>query len=578
MHKKRNKSKNIHTVQKKDSCGISTVKRVRRGGINHKLKHVKPRVAGVLKLFSTNGAGVKNGKVRSLNAEVQSTGANIVTLQETHCNQKGKIKMDDKFIIFEAIRKKKGGGTMIAVHEDLNPTLIEEYNDEFELLVVEIETKDKTIRVISGYGPQENWEEEKRLPFFLSLEKEIEKAELAGKSVLIEIDANSKLGPTYIPEDPHTMTPNGALLAGIIERHDLTVGNSSNKCKGKITRKRVAKGHIEASVIDFVIYSNDLKNHMTSMHVDEERVHVLTRITKTKNGKLKVKESDHHVIVTEFNCKITPNKKEIIEVYNLNNKECQAAFKKYTSETNMLSSCIDEEGDIDKVINNFMKKLDGCIAVSFKKRRVGQNNFKKVDTPHDKMRHLKGKTDDTSKKELIKVQEEIAKEASENFLKLKEELDKLKPNNGKINSKQLWKLKKRLCPRLKAAPSAMNDSNGNLITSEKALKEQALDVYSQRLKGNKMEPHLKDLEDDKNSLCELRVKLSKNNKTEPWTMEELKEVLKNLKKEKARDPEGHCNELFKETVAGNDLLKAILKIINMIKKRQVYPKSWKSVT
>ena len=153
------------------------------------------------------------------------------------------------------------------------------------------------------------------------------------------------------------------------------------------------------------------------MHVDEERVHVLTRITKTKNGKLKVKESDHHVIVTEFNCKLTTNKKEIIEVYNLNNKECQAAFKKYTSETNMLSSCIDEEGDIDKVINNFMKKLDGCIAVSFKKRRVGQNNFEKVDTSHDKMRHLKGKTDDTSKKELIKVQEEIAKGASENYFK-----------------------------------------------------------------------------------------------------------------------------------------------------------------
>ena len=42
------------------------------------------------------------------------------------------------FVVFEAIRKKKGGGTIVAVHQDLKPKLIEEYNDEFELLVVEI--------------------------------------------------------------------------------------------------------------------------------------------------------------------------------------------------------------------------------------------------------------------------------------------------------------------------------------------------------------------------------------------------------------------------------------------------------
>ena len=43
--------------------------------------------------------------------------------------------MDREFVIFEAIRAKKGGGTAIAIHEDLKPKLIEEYSDEFELLV-----------------------------------------------------------------------------------------------------------------------------------------------------------------------------------------------------------------------------------------------------------------------------------------------------------------------------------------------------------------------------------------------------------------------------------------------------------
>ena len=56
-----------------------------------------------------------------------------------------------------------------------------------------------------------------------------------------------------------------------------------------------------------------------------------------------------------------------------------------------------------------------------------------------------------------------------------------------------------------------------------------------------MEPHLKDLEDDTNDLCEIRLKLTESNKTLRWTMEDLKEVLKQLGKDKSRDPEKFAN-------------------------------------
>ena len=102
-------------------------------------------------------------------------------------------------MVFEAIRKAKHGGTVCAIHQDFNPKLIEEYNDPFELLIVEIEVDKRSIRVITGCGPQENWEESRRLSFFIALEAEIVKSELAGKAVIIEMDANSKLGEKYIP-------------------------------------------------------------------------------------------------------------------------------------------------------------------------------------------------------------------------------------------------------------------------------------------------------------------------------------------------------------------------------------------
>jgi hypothetical protein len=164
------------------------------------------------------------------------------------------------------------------------------------------------------------------------------------------------------------------------------------------------------------------------------------------------------------------------------------------------------------------------------------------------------------------VEKEIAERAENNFKKIKEELEKINHNGEGINAKQLWKLK-----RSQDAPSAMFDKSGNLLTSDKALQGRALEVFEERLKGNQMESHLKDLEQDVNTLCEIRVKITRSNKTEPWSMEELKDVLKHLEKDKSRDPEGYANELFKEAAAGTDLLLGVLKLMNMIKKKQEYP-------
>ena len=222
------------------------------------------------------------GKVESLKSEVEATEANIVTIQETHSTKKGKINMPVGFVVFEAIRKAKHGGTMCAIREELNPKLIEEYNDPFELLVVEVEVDNKSIKIITGCGPQENWEESKRRPFFIALEAEIVKAEIAGKSVIIEMDSNSKLGQQYIPNDPHPMSPNGRILGDVLERHALVVANGSEKCSGLVTRQRNTTTRTEKSCIDLLIFSSDLKADFKSLLVDEARNHVLTRIKNTK--------------------------------------------------------------------------------------------------------------------------------------------------------------------------------------------------------------------------------------------------------------------------------------------------------
>ena len=197
----------------------------------------KKRNLSELCIVSANAAQLK-GKLCSFKSVLKQSNAGLFTVQESHYATKGKVQVEN-FEVFEAIRKKAKGGTIIGAHKALKPCLIQEYSSEFELLIVEIKVSNKEIRVMSGYGPQESWSESERMPFFLALEQEIVKAELAGKSVMIEMDANSKLGPGLIPGDMHAQSENGKVLAAIIERHGLTIGNSSDKCKGLVTRKRV---------------------------------------------------------------------------------------------------------------------------------------------------------------------------------------------------------------------------------------------------------------------------------------------------------------------------------------------------
>ena len=70
------------------------------------------------------------------------------------------------------------------------------------------------------------------------------------------------------------------------------------------------------------------------------------------------------------------------------------------------------------------------------------------------------------------------------------------------------------------------------------------------------------------------MKEASNNKTPDWTLNDLEDVLKGLKKDKCRDPFGYINEIFKPDVCGEDLKLAILKLMNSIKDKQEYPKCY----
>ena len=146
------------------------------------------------------------------------------------------------------------------------------------------------------------------------------------------------------------------MLADIITRHGLIVGNGLEQCKGLITRKRVTKNSVEESTIDFVLLSDDLKDDVKEIIIYEAREHVLTSIRRGTKGIIK-SESDHNTIFTKlrFNWNKTFKEKRV-ELFNLKNTACQEAFKDATTATNnnkYLSAVFEEEGDINELTEKY---------------------------------------------------------------------------------------------------------------------------------------------------------------------------------------------------------------------------------
>ena len=65
-----------------------------------------------------------------------------------------------------------------------------------------------------------------------------------------------------------------------------------------------------------------------------------------------------------------------------------------------------------------------------------------------------------------------------------------------MNEKQIWNLKKKLCPKSKDPPTAMLDKKGTLLTDNKAIERRAVKVYKQGLAGNNIVDNLVELEKD----------------------------------------------------------------------------------
>ena len=83
-----------------------------------------------------------------------------------------------------------------------------------------------------------------------------------------------------------------------------------------------------------------------------------------------------------------------------------------------------------------------------------------------------------------------------------------------------------------------------------------------------MKAHLHQLKMD---LFDMRFEVCKNLKSDKWSMVNLLNVLKGLKKNKSPDSQGLIYELFRPEIIGSDLLSSLFMLCNNVKSQLAIP-------
>ena len=535
-------------------------------------------------MLGNNANGIIGKKASFLNL-IKNEKPTCFMLQETKVKKAGQFRVEG-YQIFEYVRQNKGGGGIaIGIDNECKnePLLVTQGEDGVEILVVEINVGEMQVRLITGYAPQETDNKEIIATFYSKLEQEIESSQSSNCGTIVELDCNAKLGNSVIDGDPHKMSDNGEMLMGIIQRQNMNLVNSSDKCDGTITRKRITKDGIEESVIDYLMVCNNVAPFVESMKIDEDREHVLTKFV-SKNGVKKVVESDHNIIFAEFSFTTDRNKEKRIEAYNVRNEENLKIFQSNTDNGNDLTECFKDGGSIKTQGKKWAKKIKNKIHQSFRKERINVTKKMKKDKTDFKIEERKklkselANANDLAEKHIIEDKiEEIENSIAETSAKeiaeiVKDHVGKVCPLEGKFNRNQMWKLKSKVFPRARENASAKIDSTGMLVTNPTMLKRLYLETYQKRLSHRKILPHLEKYRRLREKLFLKRLKVATENKSPDFTEENLLKVLSKLKSGKASDPMGLVNEMFKPEFIGNDLKKSILSMMNQMKHQLDSPK------
>ncbi len=472
------------------------------------------------------------------------------------------------------VSKQGKGGLLIAVQKSYFSSVMEVTTSvDKNILSARVSlTENRNLRIILGYGPQENQSVEDREAFITELTIEVQKSINSGDCPMVIGDLNAKIDKEG--EEVVAESPNGKLLKEVVDQYGLSVMNFDKRCKGKWTHVIRTTG--ETSVLDYIITKDWMKEDIEEMMIDEECLICPFRMKKDK-GESTVQFTDHNSIIVKAKIARSWRRKKEAEVTWKCSDDGLETLRTMTKEDSYLPPTMgnDPQNNYDVLENEVYRLMNGSF------RRVTQKQKPRTSNEASKNLHILATVSKFSKKG--GAQRKVAMEYREMIMELnrnEERKEKAKnfsnaiksiTVNGKFSSQSFWKAKRSIYGKSGDTCTSVFDRNGVEVFGDLGIQETYKEEFSQRLEHRKIRPSLIRYEETTNKLARLLVEEASMSKNTEIKMEELEVVLNELKSG-APGKDGIPPEFYSNTEAGFNSF--LLEVLNDLKRRRYTPTQW----
>ena len=230
----------------------------------------------------------------SLTDIINEVNPHIICLNETMLDKDENITINN-YTFINNNNKKGKGGVSIGIRKDIFHLCCEISREtkEYEMLWIKISNnKNINIRIGNIYAPQENKTKKATIEkMYEQIGKNKIEADKANENFLVVGDFNCKIG-NKIKNNKEEVTEFGKILLKTATENDIMIINTHEKCQGLWTWIEGSK----KSVIDYVLTSEENKEHINDMIIDDNKVMTPFHIEKKRTI-----YSDHCAIVIKMN-------------------------------------------------------------------------------------------------------------------------------------------------------------------------------------------------------------------------------------------------------------------------------------
>ena len=451
-------------------------------------------------------------------------------------------------------------------------TIVEKESEVGETLWIVIDNQRVQIRLGALYAPQESRttiEEYKTL--YQRLEGQIEQGKARNQKLLLLGDFNCKVG-NLIDGNKSEVSKSGKLMIQMIKKMKMTMVNSlDEQCSGLWTR---AEGESK-SVLDYALVWKDETKLVRNVNIDEDR-----ELSPRGYVDGKITYSDHNVITFEIDWLLLEKTTPKAERKILTKKgEIRSQLE---MEERKVSEILEKGTDVQKAYTEWKETITQIVERN--KTVVRKSNPRKgireLIKRKKQIKKATKKCSDNKRKRLIGmiklIDADIEKERKEQFgNKIGKVVGQLRSSKG-INGPNMWEVLKKVRRRKAEPPAAIKDKEGNILEDPEKIKNRYLEHFRELLAPVEAESEEGKKQEELIDIAFDRViATADKEETRYTTTQEILDARKELKKKKCRDGTGWNNEML--LGEGDEMVKSLKKIYNMIEEERIVPGDWQKV-